>query len=222
MSDQQNPSTEESVVEETAAAEPLVVSDETLYALQCLLFVGGEPLPVTRLAQALECEQTDVPRLCQQLNEKLTGQGLHVVQLAGGWALATRPEFAPYVQRLLEPEPERLSLQALETLAIVAYRQPITRPEIDSLRGVNSGGVVTSLLDKGLVRIVGRKDAPGRPFLLEVTAHFLSTFGLKDLADLPFVDLPQLPGAGDEPRILGEALEELAAAPEEESTPSEE
>jgi len=137
------------------------------------------------------------------------------VQLAGGYALATRPEFADYVQRLVEPEPERLSIQALETLAILAYRQPITRPEIDALRGVNSGGVVTSLLEKGLIRIKGRKDAPGRPFLLETTAHFLSAFGLGDLSDLPRVDLPEIGETPDQPRVLSEALEELAASTEE-------
>jgi len=188
---------------------------ELLCALQCLLFVAGEPLPVDRLAQALGQEVTDIPGLCDRLNAHLENQGLHVVQLAGGYALATRPEFADYVQRLLEPEPERLSIQALETLAIIAYRQPITRPEIDALRGVNSGGVVTSLLEKGLIRIRGRKDAPGRPFLLETTAHFLSAFGLGDLSDLPRVDLPEIGETTQQPRVLGEALEELAAIQEE-------
>lgn len=189
-----------------------------LCALECVLFVAGEPLPVDRLAQATEREVTDIPRLCDQLNEHLAGTGLHVVQLAGGFALATRPEFADYVQRLLEPEPERLSIQALETLAIIAYRQPITRPEVDLLRGVNSGGVVTSLLEKGLVRIKGRKDAPGRPFLLETTAHFLSSFGLKDLSDLPKVDLPEIGTGADAPKVLGEALEELSTTTQEEES----
>lgn len=183
---------------------------ELLCGLQCVLFVAGEPLPVDRLAQALDREVTEIPRLCDQLNARLEGQGLHVVQLAGGFALATRPEYADYVQKLLEPEPERLSIQALETLAIVAYRQPITRPEIDQLRGVNSGGVVASLLEKGLLRIRGRKDAPGRPFMLETTAQFLSAFGLSDLSDLPKVDLPEIGDGPHEPRVLGEALEELA------------
>lgn len=189
-----------------------------LCALECVLFVAGEPLPVDRLAQAIEREVTDIPRLCDQLNEHLADTGLHVVQLAGGFALATRPEFADYVQRLLEPEPERLSIQALETLAIIAYRQPITRPEVDLLRGVNSGGVVTSLLEKGLVRIKGRKDAPGRPFLLETTAHFLSSFGLKDLSDLPKVDLPEIGTGADAPKVLGEALEELSTTTQEEES----
>jgi segregation and condensation protein B len=202
---------------ETPPQEPPPPPDEELLSgLQCILFVAGEPLPVDRLALALGKEVTDIARLCDQLNERMAGQGLHVRQLGGGFALATRPEFADYVQRLLEPEPERLSIQALETLAIVAYRQPITRPEIDQLRGVNSGGVVASLLEKGLLRIRGRKDAPGRPFMLETTPHFLSAFGLGDLSDLPKMDLPEMRQGPDEPRVLGEALEELAAiAPEE-------
>ncbi len=193
---------------------------DLLWGLQCILFVAGEPLPVARLSQALGCDELDVPQLCRDLNQKLEGQGLHVVQLAGGYALATRPDYADYVQRLLEPEPERLSVQALETLAIIAYRQPITRPEIDALRGVNSGGVVSSLLEKGLVRITGRKDVPGRPFLLETTAHFLSSFGLKDLSDLPRIDLPEVPTSAQS-KLLGEALEELSEAAQEDepSTP---
>lgn len=187
---------------------------DLLWGLQCILFVAGEPLPVARLSQALGCDEMDVPQLCRDLNRKLEGQGLHVVQLAGGYALATRPDYADYVQRLLEPEPERLSVQALETLAIIAYRQPITRPEIDALRGVNSGGVVSSLLEKGLIRITGRKDVPGRPFVLETTAHFLSSFGLKDLSDLPRLDLPELPTSAQS-KLLGEALEELSEAAQE-------
>jgi segregation and condensation protein B len=188
---------------------------EQVNALQCLLFVAGEPLPVARLSVVLEVEDTDVPRLCARLNERLADQGLHAVQLAGGWALATRPQYADYVQRLVEPEPQRLSMQALETLAIIAYRQPITRPEIDALRGVNSGGVVASLMEKGLVRIRGRKDAPGKPFLLETTAQFLSAFGLGELTDLPQVDLPEVGEGPEQPKILGEALEELSTAVQE-------
>jgi segregation and condensation protein B len=200
-------------------APPAACPVDLLWGLQCVLFVAGEPLAVARLSQALGCEETDVPRLCRDLNQRLEGQGLHVVQLAGGYALATRPDYADYVQRLVEPEPERLSVQALETLAIISYRQPITRPEIDALRGVNSGGVVSSLMEKGLIRITGRKDVPGRPFLLETTAHFLSSFGLGDLSDLPRIDLPEAPG-GEPPKLLGEALEELSEAAQE-GAPSE-
>lgn len=160
-------------------------NDHLMNALECLLFAAKEPVPVQRLADVLAAEVTDLPGLLEELSARREGTGLAVVQLAGGYSLATRPDYADYVRTLLEPDPERLSVQALETLAIIAYRQPLTRPEIDEVRGVNSSGAVASLIQKDLVRIAGRKDAPGRPFLLETTPHFLSLFGLADLGDLP-------------------------------------
>jgi len=156
-------------------------------ALECLLFAAKEPVPVSRLAEILQIEATDVPRLLDTLDARLQGSGLQIVGLAGGYALATRPEYAEWVQILLQPDPEKLSVQGLETLAIIAYNQPLTRPEIDEIRGVNSAGSVNSLITKGLVRVAGRRDAPGRPFLLETTPNFLSVFGLSDLGDLPAI-----------------------------------
>lgn len=154
-------------------------------ALEAVLFAAEGPLDEERIASVLEVAVADVPAVVAALGELLADSAVHVVQLAGGYQLATRPRYAGYVQRLREPEPERLSPQALETLAIVAYLQPITRPEIDEIRGVNSTGAVNGLLEKGLIEISGRKEAPGRPFLLRTTAHFLSTFGLNDLSELP-------------------------------------
>ncbi|MFP3902775.1 MAG: SMC-Scp complex subunit ScpB, partial [Armatimonadota bacterium] len=112
-----------------------------------------------------------------------------------------------------EPDPERLSRQALEVLAIVAYRQPITRPEIDELRGVNSSGVMNTLLEKNLIRVCGRLDAPGRPYLLETTDFFLSAFGLKDLEDLPKIDLPAPPKKSGQ-----QTLEDTSENPDGETT----
>ncbi|NSW55249.1 MAG: SMC-Scp complex subunit ScpB [Armatimonadetes bacterium] len=177
--------------------------------LECILFAAKEPVPVARLAEALEQEATDIPRLLEQLDRSLAETGIQVVGLAGGYTLATRPEYADAVQRFLEPDPERLSVQALETLAIIAYNQPLTRPEIDEIRGVNSSGAVNSLIEKGLVRVAGRKDAPGRPFLLETTPHFLSVFGLKDLADLPAISSLR--------QAMEEQMAAQVAAPEEAS-----
>ena len=165
------------------------------------------------------------------LGELLAASAVHVVQLAGGYQLATRPRYARYVQRLREPEPERLSPQALETLAIVAYRQPITRPEIDEIRGVNSSGAVNGLLEKGLIEIAGRKDAPGRPFLLTTTAHFLSTFGLNDLSELPelspvetdFQDqLRELGGERPAVELHQDTVTGMTATPTQRSEPSRE
>jgi segregation and condensation protein B len=102
--------------------------------------------------------------------------------------LATRPEYAEYVRRLIEPEPWRMSRSALETLTIVAYRQPVTRPEVDAIRGVDSSYVLSMLVERGLIRVAGRKEAPGRPLLFETTPEFLSAFGLKSLDDLPMLD----------------------------------
>jgi segregation and condensation protein B len=114
------------------------------------------------------------------------GRGLQIVEVAGGFQITTRPELHEVVSRLVEsPKPARLTLQALETLAVIAYRQPITVPELLELRGVRSASVVRTLLEKKLVRIVGRKPVVGRPLMYGTTREFLLRFGLKDLKDLP-------------------------------------
>ncbi len=159
-------------------------------ALECLLFVAEDPLSAREAADVLGIAPREVEDTIAALQRRLEGSGLHVVSIAGGYALGTRPEYADYVETLLQPDPERLSRQALEVLAIVAYRQPITRPEVDAIRGVNSSGVVNSLLEKDLLKIAGRAKAPGRPFLLSTTATFLSAFGLRSLEDMPQLELP--------------------------------
>ncbi len=167
-----------------------MTSPDLVNAFQCLLFVAQEPLSAQRAAEVLDIEIERIAELAEQLQQRLSGHGLHVMNLAGGYTLATRQDFADYVQELLEPDPQRLSRQALEVLAIVAYKQPITRPQIDLLRGVNSSGAINSLIEKNLLRITGRASVPGRPFLLVTTSHFLSAFGLDSLDDLPDVSLP--------------------------------
>jgi segregation and condensation protein B len=191
---------------------------ELIRGLQAIIFAAEAPCEEHRLASLLEVPVEDIEGLVADLAEMMSDSALQVVQLAGGYQMATRPRYASYVQRLREPEPERLSPQALETLAIIAYLGPITRPEIDEIRGVNSTGSVNSLLEKGLVEIAGRKDAPGRPFLLVTTSHFLSTFGLNDLSELPELSpsdadfREQLRGLVSEDVDVDEAdLEELEA-----------
>ena len=159
-------------------------------ALCAIIFAADEPCDEERLALVLGVSLEEIEPLVIELQGLLEDTPLQLVRLAGGYHLATRPEFAKYVQRLREPEPERLSRQAMEVLAIAAYRQPITRPEIDEIRGVNSSGAVNSLLAKGLVVISGRKAAPGRPFLFSTTPHFLSAFGLNELEQLPHLAEP--------------------------------
>jgi segregation and condensation protein B len=154
-------------------------------AAECILFVSREPVPAARLAECLGVPAERIPSLMDDLAARLCGHGLHVLLLAGGYSLATREEYGEVVRVFLEPKPEELSRQALETLAIIAYRQPLTRPQIEAVRGVNSAGAVRTLLEKGLIRTAGRAKSPGRPFVFVTTREFLSLFGLAGLEDLP-------------------------------------
>jgi segregation and condensation protein B len=115
--------------------------------------------------------------------------GLQLVEVAGGWQIVTRPDLSEWVRRLFQDRSsQKLTVQALETLAVIAYKQPITAPEITEIRGVNTSGVVNTLLERRLVKIAGRKQVVGRPFLYATTREFLDRFGLKDLTDLPKVE----------------------------------
>jgi len=156
--------------------------------VEALLYASGEPLSVKDLKKALPEAGDRIRLVLDQLKELYSqeGRGLQLVEVAGGFQITTRPEFHEVVSRLLSsPKPARLSLQALETLAVIAYRQPITGPELLDLRGVRSASVVRTLLEKKLVRIVGRKPVVGRPLLYGTTKEFMLRFGLKDLRDLP-------------------------------------
>jgi len=124
-------------------------------AAECVLFVSREPVLVARLAECLGVPADRIPPLMDELSARLVGRGLHVLLLAGGYSLATRQEYGEVVRVFLEPKPEELTRSSLETLAIIAYRQPITRPQIEAVRGVNSAGPVRTLLEKGLVRTAG-------------------------------------------------------------------
>lgn len=164
------------------------MEEERLKAiLESLLFAAGEPVSLARLAAVLE----NVPKeaIRKALNEMATGfaggRGLSLEQVAGGYQLRTHKEHALYVRKLLATKPPRLTRPLLETVAIIAYRQPITRPEIEQLRGVDTGGVLETLLERRLIKIAGRKEAPGRPMVYATTPEFLETFGLKDLESLP-------------------------------------
>jgi segregation and condensation protein B len=169
---------------------PLLVQPEALEQLhpllECLLFVASEPVTPARVSEVLELEESAAAAALEHFRLHYTnGGGLQVVRLAGGYQLRTRPEFASLVAAFLRPAAQKLSRQALETLAIIAYEQPITQPEIDALRGVNSDGVIKTLLERDLIREAGRKDAPGRPILYRSTEYFLRHFGLSDLSELP-------------------------------------
>jgi segregation and condensation protein B len=161
---------------------------DLLRALEALLFVSDEPVPPVVLAQALELERRDVDDLCEELARGYEERGAGIVlrSVAGGWRLSTHPDAAPFVEQyLLSTRHARVTKAALETLAIVAYKQPVTRHQISAIRGVNSDGVLRSLVDRGLVAEVGREEGPGRPVLYGTTPEFLERLGLPSLAALP-------------------------------------
>lgn len=160
-------------------------------SLEALLFVAASPVTVAQLAEALEQKQQEVEAGLKALEATYNqGRGLSLQWHGGKVQLTTAPLMAGLVEKFLGLEATaRLSRAALETLAIIAYRQPITRPGVDSVRGVNSDGVMKSLLSKGLVQEVGRTEGPGRPILYGTTAEFLQHFGLSSLADLPPYDV---------------------------------
>lgn len=157
--------------------------------LEALLFVAGEPLSIDRMKEILEgVDRGKIKSSLYKLQEeyKLRDSGLTIVEVAGGFQIVTRLEVGEYVKKLRKIKyATRLSKPSLETLAIIAYKQPIVKTEIEEIRGVDSTGVIKGLLNKRLIRIVGRKDEPGRPILYGTTKEFLHYFGLRDLSDLP-------------------------------------
>jgi segregation and condensation protein B len=164
-------------------------------ALECLLFVAGEPVPLPDLARAVQSDDLAAEAALRSLQTSLTerGSGLQVVHIAGGWQLATRVEHAEAVGRLLARGPNKLSRAALETVAIIAYRQPITGPEIEAVRGVSSDSVIQTLIDRRLIAEAGRKASIGRPILYCTTSDFLHYFGISDLSQLPVMNLDSAP-----------------------------
>jgi segregation and condensation protein B len=198
------------------------LEEERLKAiLESLLFAASETVGLAQLVTVLEI----VPRddIKAALGEMAVAyaagaRGLVLEEVAGGYQLRTPKEHASYVRKLLAAKPRRLSRPLLETVAIVAYRQPITRPEIEQLRGVDCGGVLDTLVERRLIKIAGRKEAPGRPIMYTTTTEFLELFGLKDLAGLPDLEeLRLIETPRDEPVFAnddGSDATELAAVPD--------
>lgn len=155
--------------------------------LEALLFVTDRPLKAADLADVARADTKEVRTILEELSEqyRADGRGYQLDELAGGWQMRTSAAFAPFVREMTNAKPVRLSRAQVETLAIVAYRQPITRPEIEDIRGVDAGAVLKLLLERDMVRVLGKKDEPGRPLLYGTTTHFLTFFGLKTLKDLP-------------------------------------
>jgi segregation and condensation protein B len=174
----------------TTSAPPLAGA-ELKAILEALIFASPEPLTPKQIFKLLADEpREDVLAAIEQLKRDYERPGgLHLVEVAGGYQIATRPELHEWVRRLFhEQTTQKLTVQALETLAVIAYRQPVTALEITEIRGVNTAGVLNTLLERHLIKIVGRKQVVGRPFMYATTKEFLIRFGLNELADLPKVE----------------------------------
>jgi segregation and condensation protein B len=153
--------------------------------VEAILFVTDRPLELKELARAARIDRKRCAELLDKLREEYADRAIHIDEVAGGYLFRTDRRFASQVHNFLSQRPVRLSRAQLETLAIVAYRQPITRPEVDDVRGVDCGPVLKGLLDRELIRILGKKDEPGRPILYGTTPAFLELFSLQSLRDLP-------------------------------------
>jgi segregation and condensation protein B len=176
-------------VAEVAEVRAGQVSEELKSIIEALVYASPDPLTPKTLFKVLETEpREDVQVSLDALRRDYAkGRGgLHLVEVAGGYQIVTRPELSEWVRRLFhERKTQKLSVAALETLAVIAYKQPVTAPEITEIRGVNTAGVVATLLERRLIKIAGRKQVVGRPFLYATTREFLIRFGLRDLSDLP-------------------------------------
>jgi segregation and condensation protein B len=179
--------TNETVNEET----PVAVSAEVKAVVEALIFASPEPITPKMLYKLLAEEpKEDVTAAIAALKADYENRpGLQMVEVAGGYQIVTRPDLHEWVRRLFhERSSQKLTVQGLETLAVIAYKQPITALEITEIRGVNTSGVLSTLLERHLIKIVGRKNVVGRPFLYATTKEFLIRFGLKDLHDLPKIE----------------------------------
>ena len=162
--------------------------DDLKNIIESLLFVSEEPLTIERLKQIITGAETKAVREALEelaVDYETRHGGFYLQPVAGGYQIRTRPEYTEWIKRLLQPKPQRLSKAALETLAIIAYKQPVIRADVEHLRGVDCGGVLRVLLERKFIRVLGRKEIPGRPLIYATTKRFLEVFGLKNLKDLP-------------------------------------
>lgn len=193
--------------------------EELVRILEALLFAGEKPLSAEELAAVFGADKPDASRISGALGElaerfRREDRGIQLVEVAGGFQLVTNPRLSGYLKKFYEERDKKKLPQAtLETLSIIAYKQPVTRAEIEFIRGVNVDGAVKSLLEKGLVRIAGRKEAPGRPMLYGTTREFLEHFGLKSLEELPA--LAEFSAKDLDARLLPPELKETAQGPAE-------
>jgi segregation and condensation protein B len=195
-----------------AVASEAVAMDEAIarlhHPVEALLFVASEPLSIKQIAKLARAQETEVAATLQQIATDYTDRGIVLREVAGGYRFATSPLAREAVEAYLLPPKTSLSVPALETLAIVAHLQPVTKSEIEAIRGVNSDSVVSTLLDRSLVAEAGRKEVIGRPMQYKTTAFFLESFGLRSLDDLPELELE--PGQPLELNLLAPSAESSA------------
>ncbi|MCX8070030.1 MAG: SMC-Scp complex subunit ScpB [Thermodesulfovibrionales bacterium] len=156
--------------------------------IEAIIFSSSGPIAVKDLQKVININEQEIMNAINQLIEEYSKRdsGIKIIEIAGGYQMATRPEYGTWIRKFKKnTHSSKLSQASLETLAIIAYKQPMTKLEIDHIRGVNSDGAVKSLIDRRLIKIVGKKEAPGRPFLYGTTNDFLQYFGLKNLTELP-------------------------------------
>jgi segregation and condensation protein B len=199
---------------EEARALPL---DHLRGLLEALIFASDKPLTANELARLSSAPAKQVKQLLGEIQQSCVGRGVLLDEIAGGWLFRTNVVFAPYVRELTSGRPIKLTRAQIETLAIVAYRQPVTRPEIDEIRGVDSGATLKLLLERDLLRLLGKKDEPGRPLLYGTTTYFLEFFGLRALKDLP--TLREFTELSEESRRVTESRLAESAEPHTPSDP---
>lgn len=206
---------------DAAVVSPALDREGLIASLESLIFVSDHIVTAVQLARALKIRPIVVRDLMMELMQRFEGRGIEIIEVAGGYQFRSAPRCAAVVREFVAQRPVRLTRAQLETLALVGYRQPITRPEIDEVRGVDSGSALRVLLERGLLKMLGRKDEAGRPLLYGTTPQFLEFFGMNSLRDLP--TLREFTELSDENRALfkhrtGETVEaaeaELASAEE--------
>lgn len=165
----------------------MLMQDDIKAAIEALLFVSGERMGEDELMEILEINQSDLQGIMRELIAEYhqSPRGIQILAIDGGYIMGTKPEYAMVVGKLLKPAARRLSPAALETLAIIAYRQPLSKAEIEQIRGVKTDRVITTLMEKGIIKEMGKKNTPGRPSLYGTTHEFLKIFGLSSLDELP-------------------------------------
>jgi len=174
--------------DEHAARDPdrsEVVRNHLCGLLEAVLFLNAEPISLAKLCQIAQADKAIVIELLGELRSFYQTRGIQLQEVAGGWLFRTSPIYGSFLREMTGEKPVKLTRAQLETLAIVAYRQPVTRPEVDDIRGVDSGPMLKTLLERELLRILGKKEEAGRPILYGTSSQFLSFFGLNSLKDLP-------------------------------------